>query len=100
MNRLSATVTLSFASALLLLALAACQAPAPPGATLIPASGSTGDPPIIPHQVADADNGEECLACHRQGEGGAPKTPHPWLVDCRQCHIPQQGEPGVFKPAY
>lgn len=72
------------------LVFAACQVPAPQG--LQPAPGSTGNPPAIPHYVAPEDGGQECLACHRDGEGGAPRTPHPQLVDCRQCHIaPEEG---------
>ncbi len=70
-------------------ALVACRSAAP---TAIPvdvglAPGSTGNPPQIPHEVAATDSGEDCLVCHRDGEAGAPQTPHPWLVDCQQCHI-------------
>ena len=79
--------------------LAACQSTAPsvaPATAAVDvgvAPGSTGDPPQIPHEVAATDSGEDCLMCHREGEAGAPVTPHPWLVDCQQCHIAL--EPGV-----
>lgn len=65
-----------------------------------PAAGSTADPPLIPHEVAESDSGEDCLGCHLEGDMGAPKTPHPHLVDCRQCHI--RAEEGIepFSPRY
>ncbi|WP_298900467.1 nitrate reductase cytochrome c-type subunit [uncultured Psychroserpens sp.] len=57
-----------------------------------------GAPPSIPHEVEDDRNmGENsCLKCH--GNGGftekfkayAPVTPHPEMVNCRQCHVPQK----------
>ncbi len=62
-----------------------------------------GAPPVIPHPVDEADAfGTACLACH--GGGGwvprfdayAPVTPHPELVSCRQCHVPQAAGP-AFK---
>lgn len=44
-----------------------------------------GFPPYIPH---DLERGADCLTCHREGEiGKAPKTPHPELTTCRQCHV-------------
>lgn len=67
---------------------------------LTPPAGSTANPPLIPHAVAEADSGADCLACHRDGEEGAPPTPHPWLVDCRQCHVPQLEGVAPFPPAY
>jgi len=88
-----------------LLALAACQ-PAPRVAGgdggLVPAPGSTGDPPLIPHDVDAADSGVACLECHRTGEGGAPRTPewHAGLVDCRECHIRIDEEREPFEPHY
>lgn len=90
---------LRIAAALFLaLAAAACQPPAPAG--LQPAPGSTASPPIIPHAVAPEDGGQECLACHLDGEDGAPRTPHPHLVDCRQCHIAPQAGVAPFVPSY
>lgn len=91
---------------LLFAALYGCQAPQP--AAMAPAAntglavpqGSTGNPPLIPHEVARDDGGETCLACHRNGDNDAPKTPHPQLVDCRQCHIPGTGEVQPFKTSY
>jgi nitrate reductase (cytochrome), electron transfer subunit len=55
-----------------------------------------GAPPVIPHQVDDAQSGgKACLACHADG-GWAPKfgayapvVPHPELQSCRQCHVPE-----------
>lgn len=85
-------------AALLGLAFAGCQVPAPPG--LQPAPGSTGNPPAIPHPVAEADGGQECLGCHLDGEGGAPQTPHPQLVDCRQCHIAPEAGVAPFATSY
>lgn len=82
----------------LALVLAACQPTAKPG--LQPAPGSTGNPPAIPHYVAADDAGEQCLDCHREGDGGAPRTPHPQLVDCRQCHIDLQQGVRPFAPSY
>ncbi len=49
-----------------------------------------GAPPVMPHAVRNRD----CLDCHASGmitEGKrAPITPHPQLVNCQQCHVPQQ----------
>lgn len=54
----------------------------------IPAAEKTsldGFPPPIPHTLEDK---EQCMVCHRDGEvGKAPKTPHPELTNCRQCHV-------------
>jgi cytochrome c-type protein NapB len=55
-----------------------------------------GAPPVIPHRVEDAQaGGKACLSCHADG-GWAPKlgayapvVPHPELVSCRQCHVPE-----------
>ena len=59
-----------------------------------------GAPPSIPHEVeSDRDMGESsCLKCH--GNGGftekfqayAPVTPHPEMINCRQCHVPQNAQ--------
>lgn len=53
-----------------------------------------GAPPSIPHPVAERSLGaDDCIQCH--GTGGfvqkynayAPVTPHPELINCRQCHV-------------
>lgn len=57
-----------------------------------------GGPPSIPHVVTEERNmgGNSCLKCHENGgytsnfKMYAPVTPHPELVNCRQCHVPQQ----------
>lgn len=94
----------------LLLTLVACQSTAPmskPAATADPAAiglapGSTGNPPLIPHEVDAADSGDVCIGCHKTGENGAPKYPewHATLVDCRQCHVPAAGTAKPFAPNY
>ena len=57
-----------------------------------------GAPPAIPHEVTnDRNMGENsCLKCHENGgfvtkfEAYAPVTPHPEMINCRQCHVPQK----------
>ncbi len=57
-----------------------------------------GAPPSIPHFVEDERNmgGKACLKCHEHGgfvekfQAYSPVTPHPEMVNCRQCHVPQQ----------
>ncbi len=57
-----------------------------------------GAPPNIPHTVVDERNmgGNSCLKCHENGgfvekfNAYTPITPHPEMVNCRQCHVPQQ----------
>jgi cytochrome c-type protein NapB len=54
-----------------------------------------GAPPVIPHAIVSLQR-QDCLNCHREGmrlAGGelAPRTPHPELVNCRQCHVEQIG---------
>lgn len=59
-----------------------------------------GAPPSIPHEVAsERSMGENtCLKCHENGgyvdkfEAFAPVTPHPEMVNCRQCHVPQKNQ--------
>ncbi|MEP5599805.1 MAG: cytochrome C, partial [Algibacter sp.] len=56
-----------------------------------------GAPPSIPHPVDEHQNmgGESCLKCHQNGgfteklNAYAPVTPHPELVNCKQCHVEQ-----------
>ena len=58
-----------------------------------------GAPPSIPHPVNDRDTltGGNCLECHRHGgftpefKAYAPVVPHPEMLNCRQCHNPQEG---------
>jgi len=108
MTRGFGTIKLLFAL-LLLGGLLACQ-PAAPTAPAKPADpaaiglapGSTGNPPLIPHEVDAADSGEVCIGCHKTGEEGAPIYPewHATLVDCRQCHVPAVAGDATFKPSY
>ncbi|GAA4296057.1 nitrate reductase cytochrome c-type subunit [Aestuariibaculum suncheonense] len=59
-----------------------------------------GAPPSIPHPVAsEISMGENvCLKCHQNGgfvekfNAYAPVTPHPEMVNCRQCHVAQVSE--------
>lgn len=56
-----------------------------------------GAPPSIPHEVSSEINmgGNSCLKCHENGgyvskfKAYTPVTPHPEMVNCRQCHVPQ-----------
>jgi len=47
-----------------------------------------GDPPTIPHKVADDATSESCNSCHKTGLKGASKTTHPERMGCTQCHVP------------
>jgi nitrate reductase (cytochrome), electron transfer subunit len=57
-----------------------------------------GAPPVIPHAVLDVASGATCLGCHLDGgwaepfSAWTPKTPHPELRACHQCHVPQATE--------
>ncbi|WP_282164828.1 cytochrome C [Cellulophaga baltica] len=54
-----------------------------------------GAPPSIPHPVAKERSfgGNTCIQCHQNGgfvakfDAYAPITPHPEMVNCRQCHV-------------
>lgn len=48
-----------------------------------------GAPPVYTHAVEGDVEAvpEACLSCHRRGTSGAPVSPHPELVECRQCHV-------------
>ncbi|OEK08183.1 cytochrome C [Flavivirga aquatica] len=56
-----------------------------------------GAPPSIPHPVEDERNmgDNSCLKCHQNGgfvnkyDAYAPVTPHPEMINCRQCHVPE-----------
>ncbi|TXG35350.1 multiheme c-type cytochrome [Seonamhaeicola maritimus] len=64
-----------------------------------------GAPPSIPHVVNEAQNmgGKACLKCHENGgfvqkfNAYAPVSPHPELVNCKQCHV-EQNTQSLFKP--
>jgi nitrate reductase cytochrome c-type subunit len=59
-----------------------------------------GNPPVIPHAVADDATGQECLDCHWPGgKVTAPLTSHPLRVSCTQCHVLSvpAPEPGARK---
>jgi len=57
-----------------------------------------GAPPSIPHPVKykRTMGGNVCLQCHQNGgfvekfNAYAPVTPHPDMVNCKQCHVEQQ----------
>lgn len=57
-----------------------------------------GAPPTIPHPLISEKGigGKTCLQCHQNGgyvkqfEAFAPVTPHPELLNCKQCHVPQK----------
>lgn len=57
-----------------------------------------GAPPSIPHPVKEKRSmgGNVCLQCHQNGgfvekfNAYAPITPHPQMVNCKQCHVEQQ----------
>ncbi|MDO5981037.1 multiheme c-type cytochrome [Flavivirga spongiicola] len=63
-----------------------------------------GAPPSIPHPVNEQQNmgGKSCLKCHENGgftekfQAYAPVTPHPELVNCKQCHV-EQNTQTLFK---
>lgn len=63
-----------------------------------------GAPPSIPHPVDNEHNmgDNSCLKCHQNGgfaakfNAYAPVTPHPEMVNCRQCHV-VENTTGVFK---
>jgi cytochrome c-type protein NapB len=64
-----------------------------------------GAPPSIPHPVKEMNYGENtCLQCHQNGgfvnkyDAYAPVTPHPEMVNCRQCHVAQNSNT-LFKPS-
>ena len=54
-----------------------------------------GAPPSIPHPVTKERSlgGNTCLQCHQSGgfvekfNAYTPVTPHPEMVNCRQCHV-------------
>lgn len=64
-----------------------------------------GAPPTIPHPLLSekgiGDKG--CLQCHDNGgyvaqfKAYAPVTPHPEMINCKQCHVPVKTTK-LFKP--
>lgn len=56
----------------------------------------SGAPPTIPHiiLIESGMGGKSCLQCHQNGgyvaqfDANAPVTPHPELINCKQCHVP------------
>ncbi|WP_299431250.1 multiheme c-type cytochrome [uncultured Aquimarina sp.] len=64
-----------------------------------------GAPPSIPHPLIKGERGmggKACLQCHQNGgftekfNAYAPVTPHPEMINCRQCHVAQT-EKTLFK---
>ena len=63
-----------------------------------------GAPPSIPHPVKEERSmgGNTCLQCHQNGgftekfSAYAPVTPHPEMVNCRQCHVAEMTQ-SIFK---
>ena len=59
-----------------------------------------GAPPSIPHPVKNERSlgGNTCLQCHSNGgfvekfDAYAPVTPHPEMINCRQCHVIQNSK--------
>ena len=57
-----------------------------------------GAPPSIPHPVKEklGMGANVCLQCHQNGgfvekfNAYAPVTPHPEMINCKQCHVEQQ----------
>lgn len=44
-----------------------------------------GAPPTIPHSTLMREN---CMSCHGTLGLAGLRTPHPWRVNCSQCHVP------------
>lgn len=105
MKRRSQLFLVSLTLGLLVLILSACQAVVTADQSvdrgLVPDQTSTGNPPLIPHEVDASDGGEECLGCHKDGDD-APMIPdwHATLTDCLQCHIPYVESNATFKTQY
>ena len=63
-----------------------------------------GAPPSIPHAVSEERDmgGNSCLKCHQNGgyaekfKAYTPVTPHPEMVNCKQCHVSQKTQ-SLFK---
>ncbi|MDN5210593.1 hypothetical protein QQ020_01000 [Fulvivirgaceae bacterium BMA12] len=65
-----------------------------------------GAPPMIPHPLASEKGigGNTCLQCHENGgfvpkfNAYAPITPHPEMLNCKQCHVSSKTA-SRFKPS-
>lgn len=106
MKRLSRFFFACLGAGLLIMTISACQSgttglPSSVDQGLVPDQASTGNPPLIPHEVEASDGGEECLGCHKDGDD-APQIPdwHATLTDCRQCHVPFVESDAIFKTQY
>lgn len=63
-----------------------------------------GAPPSIPHEVKSERSmgANNCLQCHQNGgfvtkfNAYAPVTPHPEMINCRQCHVAENTK-SLFK---
>ena len=57
-----------------------------------------GAPPTVPHPLLMREN---CTSCHGTLGLAGMKTPHPWRVNCLQCHAldAQQQQPAAGDPA-
>jgi hypothetical protein len=74
---------------------ASTETPSAPTASATPSGAATPEafagPPAIPHPLAGRD---DCLACHREGIGGAPQISqdHEGRTNdvCQTCHLAQQ----------
>lgn len=65
-----------------------------------------GAPPRIPHALTRTElRTTTCTVCHERGGYSprflayVPRTPHPELTDCLQCHMPDAHLAGVALPA-
>lgn len=64
-----------------------------------------GAPPSIPHAVKEDGTigAMSCLQCHQNGgfvskfNAYTPVTPHPEMLNCRQCHVAQKSTSSFFK---
>lgn len=88
-----ARVVLLLSSAALLFGVAAAQAPTE--RELRPRRLYFGAPPAAPHDLGPEMS--ECLVCHGDAETGAPLTPHPTRLSCRQCHVAATEQVPAFR---
>ncbi len=64
-----------------------------------------GAPPTVPHDVEPMAKDEDCLDCHTPGNEVRPSDlkdiedpiiPHPQVIACQQCHIPESNGKVVY----